>query len=119
MLKKIAALLFLLTPVAAFALYKPVRVLAPELFADVHCIDDQICIEEPSRLDEARALYDESLRFIADTVGSFQQPPRVIFCSSKDCQTTFGFDKAAATTVGKSGIVVGPRGWPPTTSVTR
>ena len=113
MLKKITALLLLLAPVMAFALYKPARVLAPELFADVHCIDEQIYIEEPSRLDEARALYDASLRFVVDTVGPFQQPPRVIFCSSKDCQNAFGFDKAAATTVGKSGIVVGPRGWKP------
>jgi len=111
--KKITALLFLLTPVAAFALYKPVRVLAPELFAAVHCIDEQICIEEPSRLDEARAIYDASLRFVADTVGPFQKSPRVIFCSSKDCQNAFGFDKAAATNVGKSGIVVAPRGWKP------
>ena len=110
MLKKIAILLLLLMPVAALALYKPAHVLAPELFSDVHCIDSELCLEDTSRYDEARKLYNNSLQRVASIVGDFRRKPRVIFCSTDQCYHAFSRHNSSAITVGRWGIVVSPRG---------
>ena len=44
-------------------------------------------------------------------VDTIEKKPRIIFCDSKACFQSFGFHRAAANTVGISGIVIGPRGW--------
>ena len=99
-----------LIPVAAWAFYKPTRVLAPEL-AGVSCVSEVICLEDASRYDEAARLYDEGLHFVNSSVGAIARKPRIIFCASTACFQSFGFNRAAAHTVGKSGIVISPRGW--------
>ena len=106
----IPLMVLLLIPGTSWAFYKPVRVLAPELNG-VTCVTDAICVEDVSRYEEASALYDAALGFVAATVGEIEEPPRVIFCSTPDCFESFGFDRAAGRTVGVSGIVIGPRGW--------
>ena len=98
------------SPLAAWAFYKPVRVLAPEL-AGVSCVSEIICTDDVARHAEATVLYDEALEFVHSSVGAIEQRPRVIFCSSQACFRSFGFDRAASHTVGTSGIVLGPRGW--------
>ena len=103
-------IVLLLIPGASWAFYKPVRVLAPELNG-VTCIGSAICMEDVTRYEEASALYDEAFAFVNAVVGAIDEPPRAIFCSTEDCFESFGFDRAAAHTVGVSGIVVGPRGW--------
>lgn len=107
----IPAILISLAPVAAWAMYKPVRVLAPEWVESVSCRSPDICIDNVSRYSEASELYESALRFVASAVGPFQENPRVIFCATEACFKSFGFNKASATTVGKSGIVISPRGW--------
>ena len=97
-------------PAAAWTFYKPTRVLAPE-WNGVSCLSESICTDDPSRYKEALALYDEAYTFVHSSVGAIEQKPRVIFCASHACFRSFGFDKAAAHTVGISGIVVSPRGW--------
>ena len=106
----IPLIVLLLIPGASWAFYKPVRVLAPERNG-VACVSDTICVEDVSRYEEASTLYDEALEFVNAAVGSVEERPRAIFCSSQDCFESFGFDGAGAHTVGLSGIVVGPRGW--------
>ena len=106
----ILLIVLLLIPGASWAFYKPVRVLAPEL-SDVRCIGDAICMEDVSRYEEAAALYDAAFGFVNAMVGEIKERPRAIFCSSQSCFESFGFERAAARTVGVSGIVVGPRGW--------
>ena len=106
----IPLIVLLLIPGASWAFYKPVRVLAPELNG-VTCVSDSICMEDVSRHEEASALYDAALGFVNAAVGAVEEWPRAIFCSTQDCFQSFGFDRAAAHTVGVSGIVVGPRGW--------
>ena len=110
MLARLALLSLVSSPLAAWAFYKPVRVLAPEL-AGVSCVSESICVDDPDRHAEAAMLYDEAYAVVHSSVGAIERKPRVIFCSRQACFRSFGFDRAAAHTVGTSGIVLGPRGW--------
>ena len=101
---------FISSPFAARALYEPTRVLAPE-WAGVTCVSEHLCLDDLGRKAEAAALYDEAHGFVTSRVGAIERKPRAIFCGSETCFRSFGFDRAAAHTVGTSGIVVGPRGW--------
>lgn len=107
----ISAIVILIVPVAAWAMYKPVRVLAPEWVRGVSCLNPDICIDDGLRSSEAIELYESALNFVVDAVGPFQKTPRVVFCTTEACFQSFGFDRSSASAVGKYGIVVGPRGW--------
>ena len=110
MLARLALLSLVASPLAAWAFYEPVRVLAPEL-AGVSCVSESICVDDPDRYAEAAMPYDEAYAFVHSSVGHIERMPRVIFCSSQVCFRSFGFDRAAAHTVGTSSIVPGPRAW--------
>ncbi len=107
----ITAFCLAVAPIAAWSLYKPVRVLAPQLADDISCPHANLCIDDSRRTPQALALYEEALDFVSNAVGPFRQRPRIIFCATQHCFQSFGFNRAAATTVGTSGIVVSPRGW--------
>ena len=77
-------------PMAAWALYKPTRVLAPELNR-VSCVSDVTCLDDVSRYEEAARLYDEAYEFVIASVGAIEEKPRVIFCASEACFQFFGF----------------------------
>jgi hypothetical protein len=111
MLLRILLLTLLSVPVLSWAVYKPLRVLAPQ-WNGVSCISDEVCLELPEKAEEANALYQESLGFVNVSVGLIQNHPRMTFCSTEECFQAFGFDAPAkAKTVGLSGIVIGPDGW--------
>lgn len=55
--------------------------------------------------------YEEAYESVNSSVGIIEKKPRVVFCASQVCFQSFGFSKAAASTVGTSGIVIDPRGW--------
>ena len=110
MLIRLLLIVLVSSPLAAWALYKPTRVLAPE-WAGVTCVSDHICLDDLAREAEAAALHDEADEFVTSRVGAIERKPRAIFCASEACFRSFGFDRAAAHTVGTLGIVVGPRGW--------
>ncbi len=103
-------IVLLVIPGACWAFYKPVRVLAPELNGFT-CFTDTICTEEMARYEEASVLYVEAFAFVNAVVGAIEDPPRAVFCSTRDCFESFGFDQAAAHTVRVSGIVMSPQGW--------
>ena len=105
-----AILLVILASAAALAFVKPSRVFIPKL-AGVSCPERTLCIDDPSRLTEARRLVTAATRDIEIKLGKFERSPKFIFCSSQACLESFGFKKAAAQTLGKAGTVVGPRGW--------
>ena len=111
MLKRILIIIFLSLPLAAWAFFKPVRILAPEL-AGVTCVSAVICIDDSSRLAEASDLYQNALQFVGSSIGEIEQSPRVVFCASEACNESFGF-KSAANTIGTFGIVISPRAWKP------
>lgn len=112
MLKRLLLIGILCSPVAAWAFFKPVRVVAPEL-AEITCIDDTLCTDDASRYREIALLYDEALHFVDSSVGLIENKPRVIFCGSEACFQSFGLGKRSAATMGTFGIVISPRAWKP------
>ena len=97
-------------PMATWAFFKPVRVLAPTL-AGVQCPTERICIDEPARLAEASLLAGEALAFVQAKYGPMRKVPRLVFCSSAACARSFGFTSNAAYNVGTIALVLSPRGW--------
>ena len=112
MLKRLLLIAMLCAPVAAWAFFKPGRVVAPEL-TDLSCLDDTLCIDDRSRTQEAIDLYDEALQFVDTSVDRIENKPRVIFCSSEACSEHFGLGERAGLTIGTFGIVINSRGWKP------
>jgi hypothetical protein len=95
---------------AAWFLYKPVRLFFPGWTGAASCLAPRICVEDSARYPEALRLYGEARSFVAKTVGPPRKPPRVVFCSTEECFHAFGFHSTAGT-LGRWGIVIGPRGW--------
>ncbi|KVH36381.1 hypothetical protein WT01_17755 [Burkholderia cepacia] len=98
-------------PIAAYALVKPLRVVAPALVPGVSCPSADICTDDPAKLGDARRLYRDGYARAAAAVGAFREAPRVVFCSTRACADAFGLGQRAALTLGNFGVVVAPRGW--------
>lgn len=111
MLKRLFLIALLFSPVAAWALYKPMRVIAPQWVAGVSCPTKTICIDDVTHYGEAQRLYSDALHFVGVAVSTIEKSPRVVFCSTEACFQSFGFNKSSARTVGVAGIVISPRGW--------
>lgn len=115
-MKKILIALAFITisfPFVTWAVFKPIRVLAPSWVDGVSCVDENICLDDKNNYKNALTLYESALKEVSKAVGPFENSPTVTFCSKDSCFKAFGFNEASASTVGKSGIVVGPRGWKP------
>jgi len=103
-------LLFLVIPISAFALYKPIRVITPEFFG-IHCQTRILCVEDDTQFSKAQNLYLKSKNNLETKLGISLSDPRIIFCSTEKCKITFGLSKAAGLSVGTFGMVIAPRGW--------
>ncbi|MEZ5541038.1 MAG: hypothetical protein R3F42_03245 [Pseudomonadota bacterium] len=101
----------LCTPVLAWWLYKPVRILAPGLVPGVTCVDATFCLDDTARLPEAAALYERAADYVSAVAGTIKHRPRAVFCATETCFRAFGFEHSKARAVGVSGIVISPRGW--------
>lgn len=101
--------LLVLVPAAAFALYKPVRVLLPETFG-VSC-GYNVCVDDSAQRDSAVMLFNAAKESLGTRQGLDIGNPRIIYCSTEKCQSTFGLGKKAGYTLGTFGIVIAPRGW--------
>ena len=112
MLKKITIISVIIIgiPSIAFAAYKPSRFLLPEINGVV-CERENICLEDIKRSSEAYELINRANSIVSDSLGILGFEPRYIFCSTQRCYESFGFSKSSGANVGKSAIVVGPRGW--------
>lgn len=110
-LKRFLLIHLLCTILVACAAYKPGRVLAPQLVDGITCTSEDICIDDVSRIQKASELYRSAVEFVTSAVGHFEKAPRIVFCSTQACFQSFGFNQASAHAVGKSGIIIGPRGW--------
>ncbi len=104
------AILFIL-PLAAWALVKPLRVLAPQL-EGLTC-DEWVCVDDASRRAEATRLYRDALNSVQASVGALHSVPRAVFCATPACSDKFGFTAALAYDVGTFAIVISHRGWRP------
>ena len=111
-LKRLALLLFAIVPALAWAVVKPVRVIAPE-WGGVTCTSATVCVDDVSKVAEADALYAEALGFVDEKVSPVPGTPRVTFCSYQACADYFGLKGRAAVTVGTVGTIIGPRAWKP------
>jgi hypothetical protein len=111
-LKRLALILFAIVPVLAWAIVKPVRMLAPE-WGGVTCISATVCVDDLTKKTEADALYTEALGFVGEKLIPVPGRPRVTFCSSQACANYFGLGARSAVTLGTIGTVIGPRAWKP------
>jgi len=102
--------LALVIPLSAFTLYKPIRVITPKLFG-VECAEEFICLDDVSKLNEARLLYDKAKNLVQSEFHVSGISPKVIFCSTRECSKAFGLDRASAFNVGTFGIIISERGW--------
>ena len=109
---RVIVLVMLIVPVTVFAFVKPAKIVFPKL-AGAECITEWICIDDTNRFKEAESLYISSLSEIEGTLTKFKKRPTVVFCSSQECFSAFGFNKAAGKSIAGSGVVIGPRGWKP------
>ncbi len=98
-----------ITPFAAWAIYKPTRVLLPE-FGPVSCVSDILCTDDLARLEEMEALYGQGLRRVQERLGRLDEQPRGIFCTLRPCSKFFGNAAPAAFNVGTVGFVINPNG---------
>lgn len=103
-------LVLILLPISAFAFYKPVRVLIPEVFG-ASCNAHNVCVDDFSQLDAAEALLKDSKSYLETQWGLSIGEPKIIFCSTEKCQSAFGLSKMAGFTLGAFGITIAPRGW--------
>ena len=100
----------LLTPLAAWYIYKPVRIFWPSM-AGVKCVHENICIENIEQIELAQNLYTDAKKQVQSTITDFANAPHFIFCTTQSCFEGFGFDKASAQSFGTITTVVGPKGW--------
>ncbi|WP_175960028.1 hypothetical protein [Burkholderia pyrrocinia] len=98
-------------PIAAYALVKPLRIVAPALIPGVSCPRADICTDDAAKLGDAQQLYRDGYARAAAAVGGFRAAPRVVFCSTRACADAFGLGQRAALTLGNFGVVIAPRGW--------
>ncbi|WP_333992323.1 hypothetical protein [Burkholderia orbicola] len=98
-------------PIAAYALVKPLRVVAPALIPSVSCPSADICTDDVAKLGAAQQLYRDGSARAAAAVGAFRAAPRVVFCSTRACADAFGLGARAGLTLGDFGVVIAPHGW--------
>jgi len=102
----------IITPVAAWFLIEPVRIIAPEVL-DIKCYANGLCLDNAEKYEQARKLRLDAIEYLRKDIGSFEKPPRLIFCSSWKCATKFGLGKRSAVTFATQGSAISPRAWKP------
>jgi hypothetical protein len=95
-------------PLAAWAWFKPVRIIAPELNG-VTCVG-AICVEDPRTWPAAVQLHADAMSQVAVKLRPLRSPPRTVFCSTRDCYASFG-GSGRGITVFDLGVVIPPDSW--------
>ncbi len=103
-----AFLLAAALPIAAIALFKPLRILVPQLNG-VTCIG-AICVDDLSAFSAAERLHAEAMANVAAKLRPLTSPPRAVFCSSSACYDSFG-GGGRGITVFRFGVVIPPESW--------
>ena len=62
-------------------------------------------------MKEALQLKIEAMSFVKAWAGEFDAAPRMIFCTTAECDRSFGFKGNAAYNMGATALVVASRGW--------
>lgn len=106
----IAALAMAASPVAAWAFFKPVRIVAPELNG-MTCVG-AVCVEDLATLPLAVELHEAAMVSAAEKLRPLASPPRAIFCATRECYRSFG-GRGRGITVFHLGVVIAPNSWQP------
>ncbi|MBV1873940.1 MAG: hypothetical protein KUG80_04120 [Gammaproteobacteria bacterium] len=101
--------MLLMLPLLTWFLFKPIRVLAPELNG-MTCPEQYLCVDDPRNVNRAKSLYEDALLFVHENVGVLNTKPMVIFCTAEICSKAFGMGRRSAMQL-PMGIVIGPRAW--------
>ncbi len=109
---RLIILIFIATPVLAWFVIKPVRLIAPE-WSGVHCDDVGVCVESQQDYDKAQKLRSQAIAFLASNLGTFSREPKVVFCSSWACARDFGLGERSAVSFASFGTAFSPRAWKP------
>ena len=105
----VVAIVFL--PAMAWATFKPIRILAPELNG-MSCFD-KVCVEEPGRLAEARGLQQAAVSAVGRKLVPLEEAPLTVFCSSRECYRSFGGGLERGATLLDWGVILPPESWVP------
>ncbi len=109
---KLAVLaLALITPALAWATFKPVRILAPELNG-VSC-RDRVCVERVSQLGRANQLQSDAVTQVGHKLVPLERPPLTVFCSTRRCYRSFGGGEERGATLLNWGVILPPESWVP------
>jgi hypothetical protein len=103
--------LALASPALAWASFKPVRILAPELNG-VTC-RDTVCVEEPSEFARAERLQRAAIAAVGRKLVPLEQAPLTVFCSTRECYRSFGGGLERGATLFNWGVIVPPESWQP------
>ena len=107
---KLAAFAFLVAaPAVAWAVFKPVRILAPALNG-VTC-SGRVCVEDQSQLGRAQALQREGVEAVGRKLVALQQVPLTVFCSTRPCYRSFGGGLERGATLFNLGVILPPESW--------
>lgn len=107
-----AAIAAHLIPMAAWAVVKPLRVIAPDLMG-LTCTSDRICMDDLSRIAEARKLLVDAESFVAADLGALRKRSTAVFCTTTECASKFGLGRSVAFSVGTIGIIISEKAWQP------
>lgn len=103
--------LVLAAPPLAWAAFKPVRILAPELNG-VTC-HGSVCVEKAPELARAVQLHRDAVAEVSRKLVALEQPPLTIFCSSRECYHSFGGGMERGATLFNWGVILPPESWVP------
>jgi hypothetical protein len=103
-----APLLAASVPIAAWAFFKPIRIVAPQLNG-VTCVD-AICVDSLATLPAALQLHSDAMSNVAAKLRPLKSPPRTVFCSTRACFKSFG-GAGRGITVFHLGVVIPPDSW--------
>jgi hypothetical protein len=95
-------------PAAAWAFFKPIRIVAPQLNG-LTCVGS-VCVESLSALPIAEQLHAKAMSNIATKLRPLKSPSLTVFCSTRACYQSFG-GKGVGITVFNLGVVIAPEAW--------
>lgn len=97
-------------PLVGLAFGKPLKIVAPEAFG-LTCPEKWLCTDDLSNFDEAKELYAIGMQVVETRLSPLMKKPKVVFCSTMACFSSFGFGPQAGQSIGGLGVVIAPRGW--------
>ena len=98
-------------PAIAWASFKPVRILAPELNG-VTCTG-RVCVDDPAQLARAAELQRAAVTQVGIKLVPLDVAPLTVFCSTRECYRSFGGGPERGATLFDWGVILPPESWVP------